>query len=49
MPVSSSNKGLDEDETGAERLFPDALYHELSKETFWEKLDQQGQITEKSR
>ena len=33
MPVSSSKKGLNEDETGAGRLFPDAENHVLSKET----------------
>ena len=33
LPVSSSNKGLDEDEIGAGRLFADAENHVLSKET----------------
>jgi hypothetical protein len=31
LPVSSSKKGLNEDETGAGRLFPDAARPELSK------------------
>ena len=35
LSVSSSNKGLDEDETGAERLFPDAKNMILSIETIW--------------
>ena len=33
LPVSSSNKGLNEDEIGAGRLFPDADNHILSKDT----------------
>ena len=35
LPVSSSNKGLDEDEIGAGRLFADAKSMILSIETFW--------------
>lgn len=31
LPVSSSKKGLNEDETGSGRLFPDAKYYLLSK------------------
>jgi hypothetical protein len=31
LPISSSNKGLNEDETGAGRLFPDAARHVLPK------------------
>ena len=39
LHVSSSNMSHDEDEIYAGRLFSDALYHELSKELFSEKLD----------
>ena len=36
LPVSSSKKGQDEDETGAGRLFSDAKSAKLANENFWQ-------------